>query len=411
MRMENEQHACFLDSCDLEAANGLNEYSWLMGFGSIANFDSKDASSALSGLQNFHNNKKDWLFGVLSYDIKSSVHPSLKSHNTDGHKQPLISFFQPSTLAYEKDGVVYLESQENAQIILDGILSLDHQRKSNELAIKEITASVSRDHYLKTIHRIKEEISLGNVYEVNYCVNNQTHVEPDFSPTALFRQLCRVSPAPFAAFFKYDHHCLMSSSPERYLKKEGSKLISQPIKGTRPRGTNAEDDLQQKLELQNSLKERAENVMIVDLVRNDLAHTCLPATVHARELFGIYSYKQVHQMVSTIEGTMEEQLEWVEAIRQSFPMGSMTGAPKIAAMQLIEDIEDFKRGWYSGSVGYVDPDGNFDFNVIIRSLLLNRETGILSFATGGAITYDSSAEEEWRECELKASGIRTVLNS
>jgi para-aminobenzoate synthetase component 1 len=229
------------------------------------------------------------------------------------------------------------------------------------------------------------------------------------NPYQVYDKLKYKSPVPFGAFFKWDKKYLLCASPERFMTKIGDKVYSQPIKGTTPRSANKADDELQKQHLLNSEKERAENLMIVDLVRNDLSRTAQTGTVMVDELFGIYSFKQVHQMISTVSANPKKEVSVVEIIKSAFPMGSMTGAPKIMAMQLIEQYEQTKRGLYSGAVGYFAPNGNFDFNVVIRSLQFNSKNNYLSFEVGSAITYDSQGEEEYEECLLKASAMVNVL--
>jgi para-aminobenzoate synthetase component 1 len=231
------------------------------------------------------------------------------------------------------------------------------------------------------------------------------------NPVETYLRLSEISSAPFGAYYKLNDKYLLCSSPERFMKKAGNKLISQPIKGTIKRGGTDEEDIELKHSLLNDVKERAENVMIVDLVRNDLAKSCRPGSVKVEELFGIYTYPTVHQMISTVTGELDEQTHFIDALRNAFPMGSMTGAPKIEVMKLIEYYETTKRGLFSGSVGYITPDGDFDFNVVIRSLFYNEANKYLSYSTGGAITYDSIPEKEYEECMLKAKGIMKALGS
>jgi para-aminobenzoate synthetase component 1 len=221
--------------------------------------------------------------------------------------------------------------------------------------------------------------------------------------------LLQKSPTPFASYFKYDHQYLLCASPERFIKKSGDKLFSQPIKGTIKRGVDEAEDAQLKNELLHSEKELAENLMIVDLVRNDLARSSKTGSVNVDELFGIYSFKQVHQMISTVSSIIKNDTHIIDAIKHAFPMGSMTGAPKIMAMELIEKYETTKRGLYSGAIGYIAPNGDFDFNVVIRSLQYNAATKYLSYEVGSAITFDSIAEQEHDECLLKAKAIMDVL--
>ncbi|MFM2359054.1 MAG: hypothetical protein RLY16_1047, partial [Bacteroidota bacterium] len=226
----------------------------------------------------------------------------------------------------------------------------------------------------------------------------------------------KFSPNPFAVFYRdHDLYC-MGASPERYLSLKENELCSQPIKGTAKRALhNAEQDLASKLALQNSTKELSENVMVVDLVRNDLSKICESGSVTVKELYGIYSFPQVHQMISTVCGRAPKDLHWVDAIAATFPMGSMTGAPKKRVLQLIEQYECSKRGLYSGAIGYVTPrlneQRNFDFNVVIRSMLYNANTCYLSFQTGSAITFYSDPEQEYEECLLKAEAMKKVLET
>jgi para-aminobenzoate synthetase component I len=220
-----------------------------------------------------------------------------------------------------------------------------------------------------------------------------------------------ISPTPFSGFFKLKDRYILSATPERFLCKRGNKLISQPIKGTAKRSADLAEDLRIKAALKVNIKEQSENVMIVDLVRNDLTKSAVKGSVKVDELFGIYSFPQVHQMISTISCELDPTVDLIEAIRNTFPMGSMTGAPKIKAMELIDQYERSKRGVYSGSFGCISPTGDFDFNVIIRSILYNAEEQYLSFQVGGAITYAANAEEEYEECLLKASAIMQVLKA
>jgi len=215
--------------------------------------------------------------------------------------------------------------------------------------------------------------------------------------------------APFSALYRHKDKWLMCCSPERFIHKQNHEIISQPIKGTSKRGADPTQDELLKVALKNNQKEQAENVMIVDLVRNDLGKVAIPGTVNVDELCGIYTLKTVHQMISTISATLKENLLFSEIIKASFPMGSMTGAPKIRAMEIIEELEFFSRGLYSGSVGYISPDGNFDFNVVIRSILYNSTTKALLYPAGGAITANSDIAKEFEECLLKAKTMKDAL--
>jgi para-aminobenzoate synthetase component 1 len=243
---------------------------------------------------------------------------------------------------------------------------------------------------------------------MNFCQEFYAE-DAELDPYSYYIHLNKLSPAPFSVFYRTDGNYLISSSPERYLRKTGNRIISQPIKGTAPRHPDPAKDKASKQKLESDPKERAENVMIVDLVRNDLSRTAAKGSVKVEELCGIYSFSQVHQMISTVTSTLDSRFDFVDLLSTTFPMGSMTGAPKIRAMELIEDYEETKRGLYSGAVGYITPDGDFDFNVVIRSVLYNSKTKYLSFITGGAITSGSTAEREYNECLLKAKAITESL--
>ena len=215
--------------------------------------------------------------------------------------------------------------------------------------------------------------------------------------------------APFSAFFDWNDHSIMCGSPERYLKKLGNQLISQPIKGTMRRGADAEEDEALKAQLSADPKERSENIMITDLVRNYLSKVATKGSVQVDELCGIYTFETVHQMITTISAELKDGVSIAELIQATFPMGSMTGAPKVRAMQIIEELEVSKRGVYSGAMGYIDPEGNMDFNVVIRSLLYNKKKRYLSALVGGAITAASDPEREYDECLLKAQALFKAL--
>src|SRR5262249_41024055 len=222
-------------------------------------------------------------------------------------------------------------------------------------------------------------------------------------PVSVYRELSSISPNPFSALYRINDKWLICASPERFLKKQGNKILSQPIKGTSERilGNEERDELSRE-KLFKSPKERSENVMVVELVRNDLAKICKEGTVDVDELYGIYSFPQVHQMISTVVGELKENISFTDIIRATFPMGSMTGAPKKRVLELIERYEKTRRGIFSGALGYNSPGGDFDFNVVIRSILYNSSDRYLSFPTGSGITFYSDPEKEWEECLLKA---------
>jgi para-aminobenzoate synthetase component 1 len=269
---------------------------------------------------------------------------------------------------------------------------------------------MSKTEYLTAVEAIREDILNGEVYELNLCQEFYAEAAV-IEPVSTFLQLISASPTPFAGFYKWQDRYLLCASPERFLRQQHDLLLSQPIKGTIRRGATPAEDEQLRQHLSQDEKERAENLMIVDLVRNDLARVAVTGSVQVSELFGLYSFRHVWQMISTVQARRRPECDLVDALRAAFPMGSMTGAPKIRAMQLIEHYEHSRRGLYSGSLGVVWPNGDFDFNVVIRSLQFNAATGYLSFQVGSAITYDSVPEQEYAECLLKATAMLEVLGA
>tara|TARA_Y100001934_G_C12306671_1_gene752797 strand:- start:821 stop:1717 length:897 start_codon:yes stop_codon:yes gene_type:complete len=262
----------------------------------------------------------------------------------------------------------------------------------------------SREVYLQDIQSLKRELQYGNIYEINYCTLFEAR--GPMRPLQRFRELNEKHQAPFSAYYRDKQRHLLCFSPERYLRMKGDELISQPIKGTAARAQDPVRDQEQKAHLLSSEKERAENVMIVDLVRNDLSRTARTNSVSVPELFGLYSFNAVHQMISTVRSELDSDRYTLEdALHYSFPMGSMTGAPKVSAMQLIDRHEHFRRGLYSGALGYIDPEGNFDFNVVIRSIAYDAEQEYAQVAVGSAITIHCDAEAEYAECLLKAEKL------
>jgi len=366
------------------------------------------AGNAFSQLRSFFEEKQDYLFGHLAYDLKNEVEIVSSSH-PDGIGFPDLFFFVPEIVMCLEDGDLAIHSSTipNADI-LEQLYAVKSTSKLRAEAI-EIKQRFSKEEYIATVKQLQKHILRGDCYEINFC--QEFYAEKiNIDPITIFQSLSEASPNPYSAFYKLEDKYLLCASPERYLRKEGTHLISQPIKGTWHRDflSKKEDD-KNKDRLFNSQKDRAENVMVVDLVRNDLSKVCEEGSVKVDELFGIYSFPQVHQMVSTISGELKNDKHWVDAIRASFPMGSMTGAPKKKVMELIERYEKTKRGIFSGAIGYIQPNGDFDFNVVIRSLMYNSTNQYLSFQAGSGITFYSDAEKEYEECLLKAEAIKKVL--
>ncbi|PKQ64573.1 aminodeoxychorismate synthase, component I [Labilibaculum manganireducens] len=408
------QCVCILDSHEVNLKENskmeYNTYELVAGI---------DALQIIEPEQNCFDNlkaeidfAKDWWFGYLGYDLKNEIE-NLSSDNQDGLDLPQMNFFRPRwvfLLDVDTLLVHYFEEEFSEEDIYNLVMNIQNISvpKEKEVTVAEIKSRISREEYLKAIRQLKEHIRIGDIYEVNFC--QEFYAEDTYiRPRQMFRKLMKVSPTPYSCFYRMGEKYLLSASPERYLKKVGRKIISQPIKGTAKRGANEEEDKLIKENLFSDAKERAENIMIVDLVRNDLSRTAAKDSVIVEELCGIYTFPQVHQMISTIVSELKEDVHFVEAIRQTFPMGSMTGAPKVRAMKLIEKYESTKRGLFSGAVGYITPDGDFDFNVVIRSIQYNAMNHYLSFMVGGAITMQSNPEKEYEECMLKAKAIVKVL--
>ncbi|PVX44436.1 para-aminobenzoate synthetase component 1 [Flavobacterium sp. 103] len=369
-----------------------------------------DYHNAFEDLKQYQQTTKDWLFGYLSYDLKNDVE-HLQSNNFDGLDFPDLFFFQPKKLFLLKGNqleIKYLNMCDDE--VEDDFTEIAKSQKLKVVSKDKIIINqrISKDSYIHKVSELLKHIHHGDLYEANFCMEFFAQ-NAIINPLEKFLRLNEISQAPLTVFFKNNKNFLLSASPERYLKKEGVNLISQPIKGTSKRFADPLEDEKSKNTLAEDPKERAENIMITDLVRNDLSRTAQKASVEVKELCGIYSFLQVHQMISTITSKIDPQYTAVDAIRTTFPMGSMTGAPKYAAMKIIEELEETKRGLYSGAVGYFLPNGDFDLNVVIRSILYNQENEYVSFSVGSAITSLSIPEKEYEECLLKAKAMHEVL--
>jgi len=364
-----------------------------------------EVGQAFKALDDFRKQNPGWLLGFLTYDLKNEVE-NLVSGNSDHLQFPALYFFIPNHLILIGEDDIEIISEQAENILKD----IQQQNVSGHGSTSDVTikARFNKQEYIDTIKSIQQHIIRGDIYETNFC--QEFYAEDTIiDPLAVFKHLSTISPAPFSCYFKLHEQYIISASPERFLAKRGVQLISQPIKGTARRSADSAEDEQLKESLKNHPKEQQENVMIVDLVRNDLTKSAIPGTVKVDELFGIYSFEQVHQMISTVSCVKDDAMTDVEAIRNTFPMGSMTGAPKLSAMQLMERYERTKRSVYSGAVGYFSPDGDFDFNVIIRTILYNAASRYLSFEVGSAITHNAVPEKEYDECLLKAKAILEVL--
>ncbi|MEY4462530.1 MAG: hypothetical protein RLY98_1070 [Bacteroidota bacterium] len=369
-----------------------------------------DYHNAFEDLQQYQQTTKDWLFGYLSYDLKNDSE-DLQSNNTDGLDFPDLFFFQPKKLFLLKGNQVVIHYLNLCDDEVDEDWDTILARVPNatiDTSVVTVQPRISKESYVKKVSTLLDHLHRGDLYEANFCMEFYAE-NTTINPLDKFDKLNAISQTPFAVYFKNNQQFLLSATPERYLRKEGEQLISQPIKGTAKRFQDKTEDEKSKLNLATDPKERAENIMITDLVRNDLSRTAQKGTVQVQELCGIYSFQQVHQMISTITSKLDTKFSNVDVLRMTFPMGSMTGAPKISAMKIIEELEVTKRGLYSGAIGYFSPNGNFDFNVVIRSILYNQDKKYLSFSVGSAITSLSNPENEYEECLLKAKAMHEVL--
>ncbi len=432
---------CFLDNHHYQTKH--NSVECLMAVNAVISF----VNNTLEDFKIFESKQNDWLFGHVSYDYKNEIH-SLTSSHPDGIGFPSIFFFVPETVIELTEisvtiscinnnpnaifnQIVSQASKTNQQLETNNELpnnktttpNTKHQTTKNEATNNQervtrneklqtrnpILPRIPKEKYLQIIEQLQKHILRGDCYEINFC---QEFFAENYAinPVQVYQKLAAVSPNPFSCYYKLNNQYLLCASPERYVKKEGNQIISQPIKGTFKRNLiDSEIDIANKIALQNSLKDKSENVMVVDLVRNDLSKICTEGSVKVDEIFAVYTFPQVHQMISTISGTLQPNTNFTNVLEATFPMGSMTGAPKLKVIQLTEQYEQTQRGIYSGCVGYIAPNKNFDFNVVIRSIMYNATTQYISYQVGGGITYNSNAESEYEECLLKAEAMRKVL--
>jgi para-aminobenzoate synthetase component 1 len=388
------------------ALNG-NEGNWLIGIGVESEFCAID-SMDWSDLDAFiTENSGQTIFVTLSYDLGMHIETIKRQHT---NFLPLAQLWTAKAVYETKNGELLLKegsSEDQYRLAAEACLT----NSASETPDWKWQAAIEKTDYLKKIETLKAEIQYGNIYEINFCQEffsegiELSHIDKTY------HRLNSAAPSPFSLFLEQEQWMLACASPERYLKKVGAKIISQPIKGTARRSTDLLEDEKAKNDLQNDPKERAENVMIVDLVRNDLSRIAAKGSVHVDELCGLYSFPRVHQLISTISCELKPNTSFSEIIRATFPMGSMTGAPKISAMQLSESHETFAREFYSGTVGYIAPNGDFDLNVIIRSFTYNREKKRVSCAVGGAITIHSDPEKEYQECQTKVGHLLQLFGA
>lgn len=389
-----------------------NDGSGILAFGE-GEVIAESSGHAMNTFEKFiQKNKGKYLFGYLGYDLKNEME-NLTSNNPDRLKFPDLFFCCPKFVVEMKnENFNFLQGKPDSEA-LDFVSEFLEAEIMGHYPIQDVDfkSRISKDDYLKTIGSLKEHLQQGDIYEINFCQEFYAENAELKDPLGEYFKLNQVTRAPFSSYFHFADKYILCGSPERFLKRNGVKLTSQPIKGTAKRGATEEEDKELRKKLLADPKEKAENVMIVDLVRNDLSRIAEKGTVNVEELFGIYSFETVHQMISTVTAVQKKGVKPSDLLEALFPMGSMTGAPKIKAMELIEEHESFKRGVYSGAIGYVKPNGDFDFNVVIRSLLYNATEKYLSCSVGGAITIKSDPVSEYEECLIKVQSIMDSLNA
>ncbi|MFN3952419.1 MAG: chorismate-binding protein [Thermaurantimonas sp.] len=395
----NQPECMLFDSCG-HTQDRFYEYDWIFFAGAKRYMPWEEIHLSPPSLCD------DWMGFLLAYNFKSTLVGHINQKNSF-FTTPEAIFFTPRWVFYSKGQTVFAEflpeDTESFREVLKCIQICDI-RESSPNKIPDFAPVTTHEAYISTFHKIQEHLYRGDIYEMNYCVFYVSDQPLSNIPDTWFQRVQR-SRAPMSGLFKFGNITTLSHSPERFFTVRNGTLYSQPIKGTIRRGLDEEEDKKLKLQLFESRKERSENVMIVDLVRNDMSRICEIGSVHVDELFGIHTFASVHQMISTIRGQLSPGSTIGDIFRSLFPMGSMTGAPKLSAMNIIERVESHNRGIYSGTAGYVAPGGNMDCSVIIRSVVADVSKGYSYIGVGSAVTIYANATDEYDECLLKLSSV------
>ena len=368
--------------------------------------------------------REAWTVGWLGYDMHSCLgmtqgeSPDAPRNGTPGHPGgfPSLHWWEPEFLLEWGPGEMHPSVVRGGSLpwATDVLACLDApSSEARDSAVlgddwQPLSPGWDRDTYLDKFDAVQAALKRGDIYEMNLCMPWQGKA-PGQASWSLFERLAAATKAPHSAYIQAGDHRVLCASPERFLEKRGQTLRSQPIKGTVRRGATPEEDDALKRSLLESEKERAENVMIVDLVRNDLSRVAQPNSVEVDELFGLHTFSTVHQMISTVSCQLQPDTTAEDVLRATFPMGSMTGAPKLSAMDLIASLEGHGRGVYSGTIGYVDAQGDWDLNVVIRSLMHRADTGRVDATVGGALTLLAQGDDEYNECLLKVAALKSCL--
>ncbi|MFX0548814.1 aminodeoxychorismate synthase component I [Hathewaya histolytica] len=356
--------------------------------------------------------------GYFSYDFGRTLE-KFESTAIEDVEVPLFmfNFYDNIIISDHKNKKMYIsalgvlkeeeESIENICKVIKNYNIEDFSVNINyDYNLKEFESNFLQDEYIKTVEKVRAYIEEGDIYITNLTQRFSKKVEDH--PYEIYRKLRKLSPAPFSAYLNYEDFKIISSSPERFIRIKDRFIETRPIKGTRPRGRDRAEDDKNKLELMNSEKDKSELLMIVDLERNDLSKICKEKSIKVTQLFDIEEYSTVFHLVSTIKGEIKEDKDAVDCINATFPGGSITGAPKIRSMEIIEELEGIKRNIYTGSIGYIGFDGNADFNIVIRTIL--HKDNVAYFGVGGGITYESDKDFEFEETLHKAKAIMQALS-
>lgn len=415
-RAVREKNTIFLDSSKEDQE--LSKYSFI-GLNQFDVIEGKDFS-VIENQLNKYKYEADKLIdspflsgaiGYISYDTFRELESIEGSSNSDFEIPNLrFIFFNNIIIFNHKTKEYYITDRESNRERVEKIIN-----KINSYVAKEKKYDFDRDttfysnftkeEYINAVSKMKNYIRSGDIYIANmtqrfFCENKDDSFD-------IYEKLRLINKAPFAAYLDFDDFQIISSSPERFIQVKDRKVHTRPIKGTRPRGEDKEEDEKNKEELLASEKDKAELLMVVDLERNDLSKVCKPFSVNVTELFKLETYSTVFHLVSTIEGELNNNVSSCKCIEECFPGGSITGTPKIRAMEVIEEIEGLKRNLYTGCIGYFDFNGNSDFNIVIRTII--KKDNKAYFGVGGGITFDSKEEEEYQETLDKAKALMRVL--
>jgi len=387
-------------------------FHWLLGIGlKETDRDEEPINNQNFGFPDFNAMLKrnpGFRMGYFTYEMSNLTKRSNNTKKPNAENTSPAFWFRPSLLIKcDQNKLEFLIDQyDNFQYISHKIKRTyrGYEVKCFDLPKIKFKSTIKLNDYCKKIDEIKQNITDGNYYELNYCIERRARMAIR-KPLNYWIKMVNKSKAPFSAYLKQNMTHIMCASPERFLRKEGNQLLSQPIKGTAKRYKNHNQDHASFTNLTRNTKEMAEHLMIVDLVRNDLTKCSGSVSTKVLELAKTCSFNTIHQLISSVQTELEPNHSITDILESCFPMGSMTGTPKQTVCNRIPILENQERGIFSGALGYFDSNLNFDLNVVIRTIIYDQTTNLLSLKTGGAITIDSNPEKEWKECILKCQSI------